>query len=386
VFGSRRRIGPSTGILTVLALCQWTVKYKIDPGTDTTTEPRIRRGNVLAAVLAGSWRHCDAISSVTDRELSEIAPLLLKSGGAALGWWKIRNSDSRDSPAARQLHQAYRHHALRAAVQEREIKQIIAFLRFAGLEPLLGKGWAIARLYPKHGLRPYGDIDLYVRAEEYRAVDEALMSPDAPGGSVDLHKGAQELDDRSVDDLYDRSQLVSLGEVPVRILGPEDHLRLLCLHALRHGAWRPLWLCDIALAIESRNDNFDWDYFLSGDKRRSDWVACAIGLARQLLGVRVDDTPVAERAESLPHWFIPTVLRQWGQGQTPHGCRAAMENYLRHPAGILEALRVRWPNAIEATIGVRGPFNELPRLPFQIGDAILRTAKFLAQAPSSQRQ
>jgi hypothetical protein len=287
------------------------------------------------------------------------------------------------SATASHLKQAYRHHALRAAIHEREIKQVVTILRSSGLEPLLGKGWAIARLYPKHGLRPYGDIDLYVPPEQWTAANDVLRSPDAPACPVDLHLGSAELDDRTFSDLHRHSQLIDLGGAAVRLLGPEDNLRLLCLHMLRHGAWRPLWLCDIGVALESRSGNFDWDYFLSGDRRRSDWVACAAGLAHQLLGVRVDDTPLESRAKHIPHWLVPTVLRQWGVLRTPHGCRTQMATYLRHPAGLVDALRLRWPNPIEATVGVRGSFNEFPRLPFQIGDAILRTAKFLTQVPRS---
>ena len=247
----------------------------------------------------------------------------------------------------------------------------------------MGKGWAIARLYPKHGLRPYGDIDLYVSPEQWTATTDALASPGAPVCPGDLHRGSADLDDHTFTDLYRRSEVDDLGGVAVRILGPEDHLRLLCLHTLRHGAWRPLWLCDIGVALESRAVDFDWDYFLSGDRLRSDWVACAVGLAHQLLGVRVGDTPFEWRATHLPRWLVPTVLRQWSVLRTPHGCRMEMATYLRHPAGLLDALRLRWPNAIEATIGVRGPFNELPRLPFQVGDALFRTARFLTQVPRS---
>ena len=303
-----------------------------------------------------------------------------------MGYWRIRHSDLSRSVAASHLKQAYRHHTLRAAIHEREIKEVVTFLRSKGLEPLLGKGWAMARLYPKHGLRPYGDIDLYTHPEQWTAVRDALASPDAPVCPVDLHRGSAELDDRTFDNLYRRSELINLGEVAVRILGPEDHLRLLCLHTLRHGAWRPLWLCDIGVALESRPSDFDWDYFLSGDRRRSDWVACAIGLAHHLLGVRVDDTPVDWRAKNLPHWLVPAVVQQWGVLRTPHGCRMEMATYLRHPAGLLDALRLRWPNPIEATVGVRGPFNELPRLPFQVGDALSRTAKFLTQVPRTLRE
>lgn len=307
----------------------------------------------------------------------------MQSGSAALAWWRIRDCEATKSSAGEQLHDAYRLHTLHSAIREREAEQSLAFLRRAGLEPLMGKGWAIARLYPEPGLRPYGDIDLYMRRQHYDAAVAAFRNLDGPRCPVDLHCGAGELDDRSFGDLYERSDLVSLGTTEARLLGVEDHLRLLCVHMLKHGAWRPLWLCDIAAALESRPANFDWDYFLSGDPRRTDWVACAIGLAHRLLGARVEDTPVETRATSLPRWLLPRVLRQWGVTQTPHGARLRMAHFFRHPNGVIEAIRIRWPNAIEATVDVRGPFNELPRLPFQIGDCLLRTAKLFTRLPKS---
>ncbi len=35
------------------------------------------------------------------------------------------------------------------------------------------------------------------------------------------------------------------------------------------------------------------------------------------------------------------------------------------------------PNAVEATTTMNGPFNELPRLPFQIGNSFFRLGVFL---------
>ena len=42
----------------------------------------------------------------------------------------------------------------------------------------------------------------------------------------------------------------------VRVLSPEDDLRFLCLHLLRHGAVQPLWLCDICVLLEARANDF----------------------------------------------------------------------------------------------------------------------------------
>jgi len=344
---------------------------------------RLRRGELVAAALAGAWRGSPPPLALSPAELAEVTPLLLGTGGGSLGWWRVRSSDCRTSPQALELQQAYRLQILHAALHEREITETITLLRSSGVEPLLAKGWAVARLYPEPGLRPYGDIDLWVQAEQRSAALAALVTCTAPACPVDLHQRFTERIDRTLDELYARSQLVRLDGVEVRILGPEDHLRLLCIHTFGHGAWRPLWLCDIGAALESRPADFDWEYCLGGSRRRSDWVACALGLAHRLLGAELDGTPVASRADHLPSWLVPTVLWEWG---VPYRHRNSIVTYLRHPAGALEALRQCWPNPILATVEVGGPFNELPRLPFQIGQCLRRSAQIAAELAGSLRR
>lgn len=334
----------------------------------------LKKGTVIAQVLAAEWSRAVLLSA---DQLAQVSPLLLDSGGGAWAWRQIRHTSLFTTPAADELHQAYRLHALHVAMKELDIVRVFQSLRAQGLEPLLGKGWAIARQYPEPGLRPFGDIDLYVRREQYNDFRAALQT--VPGAVVDLHNGAAELDDRSFEQLYAHSQLVSLGGAEVRIFGPEDQLRLLCLHFLREGALRPLWLCDIAVSVTGLPQNFDWDYFLSGNQRRSDGVIFTIGLAHQLLGVPIANLPIAAQAAKLPRWLIPTVLKLWGQGKPTKGRRRMMAAYLQHPAGVLQALRERWPNAIEATIGTKAPFNNWPRLPFQLGECVLRTIAFARQ-------
>ena len=172
------------------------------------------------------------------------------------------------------------------------------------MEPLLVKGWAVARLYAERGLRPYGDIDLCVRPEQYAVAVAALAAPAAEIVVVDWHKGLPQLHRPSLDDVYQRSQLVSLAEIDVRILGPEDHLRYMCIHMLQHGAYRALWLCDIAVVLESLPEDFDWEYLLRGDRRPADWVASTVSLAHQLLGACLDGIPKAERDRHLPRWLL----------------------------------------------------------------------------------
>lgn len=338
----------------------------------------------VASVLSSAWRSDPEPLSLSPQQLAAVSPLLLGSGAAALAWYRIKNSEFADSEVAYELKQAYRHHTLEAALHERDIKTTAALLRSKGIEALLIKGWSVARLYPEKGLRPYEDIDIVVRKEQYDEAQKLIAGFKSTHFAVDLHEGLSKAARLNEDIVFASSELATLGDVEVRVPRPEDSLRLLCLHLLGHGAFRPLWFCDIGVAVESRPPDFDWDRCLGNDKRVADWVSCTIGLAHQLLGVRVNDTPIIRRAENLPRWLLRSVLAQWEKPFSKfHGVarhRAPMSTYVRTPSGIFGDLRTRWPNAIEATIHVGGPFNSLPRWPFQVGECISRTANFIVRS------
>lgn len=345
-------------------------------------------GRLVAAMLAGSWRPTPAPFEHSAAELEEIAPVLINSGAGALVWWRLRHSDLQTTRAASQFQQIYRMNTLQAALHQRTIEQVVALLRSNGIEPILVKGWAVARLYPEMGLRPCGDIDLCVRPEQYEAADVALKSLEHKRIEVDLHCGFEKFGGGSTDGFYDRSQLVELGDTRVRVLSEEDHLRVLSIHLLREGAWRPLWLCDVAATVESRSAEFDWADCLTENRRQAEWVTCAISLAHQLLGARLEGTPANNRRKHLPRWLVPVILKEWASllPSMTQRHRAPMASYLRYPSGFLKGLRYRWPNPIEATVQMRASFNGLPRLPFQFGSCLARTAKFAAQLPKLLRE
>lgn len=351
---------------------------------------RKKPGKLVASVLTGAWRRSPLPLDISAEELEIVAPLLLGSGAAALGWWRVRKTHLNQTPAALQLHEAYRLHSLQSALHETEIKEVITLLRSKGIAPVLVKGWAVARLYPEMGLRPYGDIDLCFRPDQFSSAEAALKRLPGKRYNVDLHEGFAKLDDMRLEELLARSRTAMLGEVEIQVLGLEDQLRILCTHLLRHSAWRPLWLCDIAAAIESLPPDFDWDRFLGTDPLQSDWIACAIGLAHQLLGVEVDHTPVAKRAKSLPGWLVPHVLKNWNRPfpdyYPPLSYTRPLASYLRDPRGLVNTLIMRWPDPIEATIRLKGRFNEFPRLPYQLGNLFSRIGRFLIALPKSLRE
>ena len=336
------------------------------------------RGELVAALLARSWRQQPGEPSLSAAELVNITPLLLQSGAGALAWRRLRNSPFATTPDANELQQAYRLHALQAAVHETNIKKVLTLLRSADVEPLLVKGWAIARFYLETGLRPYGDIDLCVHPADYVKAREAL-SDAGDRYPVDLHQGTASLDYHDWDELFSRSQLVPLDETSVRVLSPEDHLRVLCFHLLRHGVERPIGLCDIAVALESRPDDFDWSKCFGKTQKHGDWIRCVIGLARELLDADVGEIPFPLKEHQLP-WIVRTVLNAWGRSFSSHfSQQAPMDFYAHHPRGLVQALAGRWPTPIVGTVGVGGSFNRLPRFPYQVGYVVLRSLRFVRQ-------
>ncbi|HTG17133.1 MAG TPA: nucleotidyltransferase family protein, partial [Blastocatellia bacterium] len=257
----------------------------------------------------------------------------------------------------------------------------------AEIEPVLLKGRAMADLYPELALRPYGDVDLCFKTEQYATALAVLESPEGRAFNVDPHDDLDRLYGLSFDELLTRSQMMRVGKIEVRVPCSEDHLRILCIHFLKHGAWRPLSLCDVAAALESRSDDFDWDRCLGTDKLITDWVACTIGLAHKLLGARTEDTPVTPRASRLPRWLLPAVLKQWEKPYPQaNETTELMMTHLRKRSGVMRAMGMRWPNPIRATVYFRAPFNELPRFPFQLSNYVSQAARFLAALPKALRE
>jgi hypothetical protein len=241
-------------------------------------------------------------------------------------------------------------------------------LRARGVEPILIKGWSSARHYPEAGLRPCGDVDLCVPAEQLPIAVTALSGAPLPC-TVDLHADVPDLEERSWGAVLSRSRLMPLGDVPVRLLGPEDELRLLCLHLVRHGMARPLWLCDVAACVESLPADFDWDLCLAGRPHLARWVTCVIGLARTLLDAQAAAAPQG----SVPTWVERAVLWCWGGGLGP-----PLAHYLRHPMEALTRLRYHGISRhhgsmpIKAALQMRlGPSHGLPLVLLQLA-AFLR--------------
>lgn len=333
-------------------------------------------GGTIARLLAGAWRPESPPPLLELEELQCIAPQLHRSGSGALAWWRLRETALAHTEVGEGLHQAYRLHSLEADVHALRLTVVLDRLDGAGIDALLVKGWSVARRYPEPGLRPYSDVDLIIRPGQAEAARSVLSAPPMLGCRVDLHDGSARIDALGFDQLAERAETAALDGRRVYTPGPEDHLRLLALHALRHGVFRPLWLVDLAVCLESRPARFDWDRCLGPLRRQAEWVIGAIALAERLLGARAEGTPAEGRARSLPRWITRAVMRNWARGTGTSSLAPVFDSLLsrRRQLGLVwaEALR-RWDRPIEATLEVGGAFNRLPRWLFQVAAVARRT-------------
>ena len=148
----------------------------------------------IADLLAGAWREpaegLQPAVNLSETELTEITPLLCQTGAGALAWSRLADTPLAETAAGKQLREVYRQSRLAALVHEREIVYVLSLLRAEGIEPVLVKGWAMSRLYPDRALRPFGDIDLCVRPDQFDSAARALKClENIDGHYVDLHCG-----------------------------------------------------------------------------------------------------------------------------------------------------------------------------------------------------
>ena len=341
---------------------------------------KIQSGALVARILCGAWRDRPEPLKATGAEIGVAAPQLLGSGAAALGWRRLLASAPLDRAVeAEDLAQTARLLALADTLRTENLRQLSALMREAGVTPLLFKGWAIAQYYAETYLRPCGDFDILVQAADFHKAS-ALLARHAvlimgPGGpfvlhnlalqmdyTVDLHGELSPLYNTDVSDLFRRAQPAPSPAQSMLVPCAEDHLRIVIVHLLKHGAWRPIWLCDVAALVEKIPDAFDWEICLTGDRVTADWISAIIVTTHRLLDCRIDHLPEAIRCFPAPAWIEQTIRNLWN---APYPARFIMHrNELRRAP--IAYLRKVWANPVWAAFTRGAAVTKTPRIRYQL--------------------
>lgn len=229
-----------------------------------------------------------------------------------------------------------------------ELLALLDRLETAGIEAIPFKGSVAASVcYGDLEARTFGDIDLLVGAADVRGAMEVMgksgyapliplsetqraaflrhrteypLQRPARGGIVDLH---WELFHRQFcfPLVPDRSRMreVVLAGQPVRTLGTEDQLLMLCAHATKH-LWVHLeWIASVAW-LTARNPDIDWE----GVEVRADTLGgrrmleLGLALAADLLGARPRRSPALEEpGDPAVARLAAEVVARLEQGSTP---------------------------------------------------------------------
>lgn len=208
---------------------------------------------------------------------------------------------------------------VRQACLEDKLQRVLVDLNAAGVPTIVLKGPVLARaLYPAAVFRPYHDLDLVVPAPcEERAVatlmaaglhevpfaaEAARRNHACPGWDAAYHRVFHAADGRAVVELH--LDPLQLGLRPVceedrwrravpapglpgaLMLGLEDQLVHLCVHAQKHGYSRLIWLKDIDLVLRVWGRRLDWRIVaaVAAQEGVSASVWLGLGLAGRLLG------------------------------------------------------------------------------------------------------
>jgi len=246
--------------------------------------------------------------------------------------------------------------------------------RDVGVEPILIKGWAAAQNYPKSHVRRPADIDLAVSSDEYQTVLALIREPQLANFDIDLHKGLRQLDTLEWDDVFEHSILIDQEGTAIRVLCPEDHLRVLATHWLIDGGGYKDKLWDIYYAVANRPPDFDWERCLSVvDKNRRDWVICAIAIAHKYLDLPVEDLPFANEVATVPRWISLCIEREWKRKRLEPILTSTHDKRLF----LGQIARRLPPNPIRATIEANGDLYGRRRRLYQAQVLRRRAGPFL---------
>lgn len=328
----------------------------------------------VADALTQSWRDDPPPwdPDLSQADLGKLFEHLQGTGASSLMYRRIRRCASlQGDDVLAQMQQSYKAQQLRATVQMNAIAELSKLLSDRNILHMVFKGWAVARAYGDPCCRPFGDIDVLVRPHQMAKTLDLLHGMAHQGdvaatgprdtvivlnwqfpealSKVDLHDDLSKFRLPDVDALFQQGENAALFDQHIPVPDMSQHVRLVCLHFLRHGGWRPLWLCDIAALIEAHGADINWPACHGNDPTLINWISVCADLAHTLLGADIDALPNVLKQTPAPEWMQRRVLGNWSKPFSVHNGNADLRYKLkRHPLGVFAEILRRWPDPIRA--------------------------------------
>jgi hypothetical protein len=220
----------------------------------------------------------EAIETIRGHQLSALIYHSLKGMG----------SDITGQPMFQLLKQEYLTAVAMSMLRQSHIAVILQELTANEIDVIVMKGARLAEsVYPNSILRPYTDIDILIRLNQWDKVVECLGSIGYSGRylkdgklrprlikevmyehELDFYcKGKINVDAKfdllelgiamkTIDDVWDSAINTTVAGVQCKALSPEYELIHLLVHLNRHGFVKLMWCVDIALLV--KNTQIDW--------------------------------------------------------------------------------------------------------------------------------
>jgi hypothetical protein len=161
----------------------------------------------------------------------------------------------------------------------RDLEEVLCVVNQKGIRVVLLQGIILlVQVYSDIGVRPLGDIDLWVLQEDYLSFIRTLESLGYEGDPLypntlrrgltvlDLHThilGADRIKTRALllskdqNDIFKDTQMIDFDGSKARCLNKYDQVLYLSIHALKHNLDRLLWLVDIKTLLAPWGES-DW--------------------------------------------------------------------------------------------------------------------------------
>ncbi len=239
------------------------------------------------------------------------------------------NLDNLPEKAAKRLQRLYLHSAGLSQLREIQVSGLAEAFCEAELPAIWTKGVVLASaVYPHPALRPMGDIDLIVRAEDLDRAERVLQTlgfvqtevepfgsftrdvvharaysrSDHRGLPLEIHhalvKDHQAPSSNASTWFWEHTTSIPINGCSIVALKAEAFLLHLCAHLASHHGWDPrfIWLYDIHALLQKHESSFDWSLFrqLVEMERVEPYVYHVLGASRAFLQTRVPEEALAE--------------------------------------------------------------------------------------------